>query len=336
MGLLTNIVLGSLIAIGIAVLVFIALVAFYIWRAAKAFADGSTSTPLAIHLHEDLAPDWLEHKKVKAKIDQFKSLGFTVGKAYTVEEMPQLKCLSLFHEKYVGVVYEVEKLGNFIDMLHMTSPSETLTITTMPFANAENPVPGKEKILLEDADVSGVYQVLSERTEGLPTIEINQENFRQTVEAYYKEEQSYRIRNGGMSFEEFNAMAAKLKMKKGEADMREAFIELKCGELRHWNYAALDDHFDDGKSSDEERYDCDKEYFFVPVKADAEGLVHYLNDYDIVLDDHVKKVGISVRGQDNAIELFERINNSRSPERRAVEHCSVSFPVEARLYYLKY
>jgi len=124
MGLLTNIVLGSLIAIGIAVLIVIALIAFYFWHIGRAFANGSTSTPLAIHLHEDLAPDWLEHKKAKPKIDQFKSLGFTVGKAYTVEEMPQIRLLALYHEKYVGVVYEVKKMGFFIDIMHMSSPSE--------------------------------------------------------------------------------------------------------------------------------------------------------------------------------------------------------------------
>jgi len=192
---------------------------------------------------------------------------------------------------------------------------------------------------MKGVSVAEAFELMAEKTKGKSTLTIDESNFREMVETYYKEEQIYRNRNGGTSFEEFTAIAETEKKKYSDKQIRDGFIEYKTNELDTWNYAGIDEYFENKnltpEEEDEERY-SDGCFFIVPAKTDAEAFIHYLNDYDLVKDDHVEKVGRSVRNETDIITLFERLNNSRSPELRAVEKGSISFPVEARVYQLVY
>jgi len=331
--MLLKIILGCLIAIGIAAVLFVCAIFLYIRNALKGCVDDH-STPLAIHLNEDLAPDWLDHKKCAPILSEFKQLGFTQGKAYLIEEMDEVKIVSFFNEKYTGTVYQLENHGFSFEISHVSQNEQIVCVSTTPFSSTFESPPETEKIVMENATVSEAFKTLDDRCKGEETKALNPEQYRELAETYYKKEQAFRIKNGGVSFEEFNSIAKADKKKKyTDEQIREAFIESKTDELDTWNEAALEEFFQSNKMTDEERYGggC---FLIVPRKTDAEAYVHFLNNYDMIHDDHVDKVGQSVRQDDNIIDLFARINSARSPELRAIERGDVTFPVEAKIYQL--
>ena len=124
--MLLKIVLGCLIAIILAV-GFIVFAIWYHIRQALRDACNDNTNPLTIHLNEDLAPEWLDSKDTRKLITEFRDLGFTPGTPYIVPEMSGMSILSLFHDKYLGVVYDLPQTGKFFDLLHRcllyTSPS---------------------------------------------------------------------------------------------------------------------------------------------------------------------------------------------------------------------
>jgi len=154
MALMLKIIIGCLVAIALVAICCVAAFFIFLKHLAKACRD-DMSVPFAIHLHEDLSADWVSHKNATPFIEEFQALGFVQGTAYTVEEMPQLKCLSFFHERFVGVLYEIDKQGFYFDIVHMRSESDGLTVTTMPHAGDFQSPPGKEKISMTNVSVDG-------------------------------------------------------------------------------------------------------------------------------------------------------------------------------------
>jgi len=296
MTLLFKIILGCLIAI--VIVICLAVVGFILFFRHLSKFDDNLANPLAIHLHKDLAAKWIEEKQAVALIAEFKKIGFTQGDAYTVEQMDKVKMLSLFNNQYVGVIYVIESMGYFFDIMHQSANGDYLTVTTMPFAEDFEPTPGKEKILLEKTTVANAFTLLQERCDKTDSNKLTNETFRNCVEQYYKDEQAYRNRNGGMSFDEFNNVAKKHKQKISEKDLREAFIELKEEELNLWNDAAAEEYFRDSNIDEDDQYDfC---YFLVPKKTDTEAFLHYLSYFNLVNEDHIETIVEKIRNDEKA------------------------------------
>lgn len=329
--LIAKIILGILAAIGVIAFVTFCAVVYYFKRTFKDCMNQDSEVPLKIHLHEDLVAEWLDTNEAQKLVAEFENLGFSKGPAYLVEEMEELSCLSLFHEKYTAVLYCVDSMGHFYDILHMESKDQALTVTTMPFAGDFESPPGKEKCYLEGASVVELYDAVVKKTEGLETYTISPEEFRECVETYYKEEQAYRIRHGGVSYDEFLSVANKNKRSISDKKIRTAFVSFKKNELETWSDAAVEEYLKNHEMSVQERESYGA-YFIVPSKTDAEAFVHYLNDFDLVLDEHVDKIGENVRSEQDIRVLFERINNSRSPDLRAVKRMEIDFPIAGDLY----
>lgn len=326
------IVFGCLIAIAI----FCAAAYFFLKHAIRSFTDSLNddhSPILAIHLHEDLVADWIEERQATSIVDEFLSHGFIANKAYTIEEMPQIKVLSLFHEQFVGMLYQLDQKTCFFEMVHMSSEDDTLTITTLPTAEQYSEKPGKKKFYLAQGSVADVLAAITEKTKGQPTFSITPENLRETVERYYREEQAFMNNNGGMSFEDFRFHSRQESERLSEDKLQPLFIELKTQELENWNSAALHEIYETETFNDNELNSggcC----FIVPKKANAEAFVHYLNSYDMVLDEHVEKIIADVRNEEDIQALFERMNSSRSPELRAKLLGELLLPVDARVYQM--
>ena len=289
MALLLKIVIGCLIAIAIVAIGCVVAFILFIKHLSKSCKNNNLDTPFAVHLHEDLAADWVDNKKTKPFIDEFLKLGFTSGKAYTIEEMEQVKCFSFHNEKFVAVLYQIEKYGLFFDIVHRRSESEALTVSTMPHAGDFQSPPGQEKIPMPGVGISEAYALISEKSKGLPTLTIEPENFRDFFEACYKEEQAYRNRNGGVTFDEFKTIADKEPKKYTDSQVRKAYIDHKKSELDNWNYTGLTEYFEKNDGSDTDQ-DLDGYCFIVPNKTDAEAFIKYLNDHDMVLDEHAERL----------------------------------------------
>lgn len=332
MTLLLKIVVGCVIAI--ALVICLAVLAF-VFSIRKFFKNCLTDdgVPLSIHLHEDLAPEWIQSKDASELITGFTSLGFTQGNAYWIDEMSNVRLISLFNEQYAGVVYEVTDLGCFFDIMQMATDGTSLTVSTLPFGDALEQAPEKEKLFVDDLSVSDAFQLIQEKRGLLDSIVPTNENFRMMVEKFYKDDMGYKNRNGGVSRDEFNELASREKKRYSEEQLNQAFLALKSTELDSWRDAGVEEYYETNAVSDEERYEggC---LLFVPSKTDPEAFLHYLSDYDLVQEEHIDKLVDGVRQESNILTLFEKINNARSPDLRAIEVGDISFPVEAKIYQL--
>jgi len=333
-----KIVAGCILAILLLVAIVLFLARKWIKNLIAEF-HAESGTPLKIHLHENLQPDWLEKKKAANIIAEFERLGFAQGTAYHIEEMPDIDMLSMFNDKYSVTIFSQEKLGVAFDISHVTPENHWFTVTTNRTAGTLNPLPNVEVVMNQEFSPTEALALIQERCGSLESNPITDETYRETVEKFYKEEQVYRWRNGGISYAEFKNSAASLDSKTvnkySEDQLHEAFIETKRGELNLWEEAGLEEYYEsnDIDEDDEIRYGC---LFIVPEKTDAEAFIHYLEGFDLVHEDHVDKVAESVRSETDIQALFTRINNARSPNKRAKLHGTITFPVAADIYEAKY
>lgn len=332
MTLLLKIIVGCVIAIAFVICLAVLAFVFSIRKFFKQYLNDD-GVPLSIHLHEDLAPDWINSKDASEMIAAFTNLGFTQGRAYLIEEMDNVRLISMFNEQYVGVVSEVTDMGCFFEIVHLATDGTSLTVSTMPYGDVFEHAPEKEKLFVDNESISDVFQMVQDKRGSLDSIMPTNENFRNMVEKFYKEDVGFKNRNGGVSRDEFNKLAAREKKRYSEEQINVAYLEFKSTELENWSDAGVEEYCEVNAVSDEERYGggC---LLFVPTKTDPEAFLHYLSEYDLVQEDHIEKLANGVRQETNILTLFERINNARSPDLRAIEKGTVSFPVEAKIYQL--
>jgi len=292
-----------------------------------------TLRPFSIHLREDLSADWIDKTQATRLKKQFLKRGFVQGDAYTIDEMENVRLVSFFHNEYTGVIYEVGGAGYFYDIMHEDVEQRTLTVTTSPFADRIELPPRHEKVYLSYSDVAEGFAYIYDICRDLETKKVEPKIFRESYESYYKEEQTYRNKRGGTSYNEFLATIQADAGKYTEEQLRTAFIELKKDELDLWSEIGLKEFYENENLSIEQHYE-ESVYIVVPRKTDAEAFVHFLNGFALIRDDHVNKVAAKVRGEEDIIQLFDRINSARSPELRAKACGEIAFPVEARIYKL--
>lgn len=326
MSLFLKIVVACLVAIGIAV-VLAAIAGFVFFRKLCSGAFDEDPTPFTIHLHEDLHPDWVGNEEARQLIEQFHAAGFVSDKAYVIEELEKVRLLSFFSERYTAVVYKIEGMGYYYDMVHF-GEDKCVTVSTTPFAGDLEMPPGKVLLGYDKLSIAEGLKILEEKTEGLASKELNEKNFRELFEFYYKEEQAFRNGKGGVSFEEFKRIAASQNF--SEDKLREAFLESKTDELVRWNYASTDAYFDNREDDDEEGFDG--HYFLVPERAYPKALIHYLEQNSIITEAQVEQYAEAANDDTNVVDLFDKINQSRSPELRAEKMAVVKFPVPGYLY----
>ena len=307
---------------------------FAIWyhiRQAIRDACNDNTNPLTIHLNEDLAPEWLDSKDTRKLITEFRDLGFTPGTPYVVPEMSGMSILSLFHDKYLGVVYDHPQTGRFFDLLHRDDAGNYLTVTTAPLGADLDPLPGFEKIFLKEISVQQAFDAIDERCGSLVAHVHSDTDFRETVETYYKKETAYRNNKGGVSYDEFRKLAESSGKSVAPKELQEAYLALKQEELYQWNWAGTEEYFKQNSIPEEEQYG-DACFFIVPQNADPSAFVHYLCNYDIVDDNHVEKLAKAVAEESSITDLFTRINAARSPEIQAERCGEVTFPVNATVF----
>jgi len=215
MSFFLKVVFACLIAIGIAaILAVVAAVVFFKKLCAEGFTE---DTPYAIHLNEDLHPEWLEKPKAKNLIAELQQSGFTAGKAYVIDELNYAKLHSYFNGDYAAVVYEIEVLGGcFFDLVHFGKDDFAVTVSTMPTAGDFEMPPNKLIFGFEQLTIKEGLEILDENCRNRESIVLNNENFRETFEHYYRQEQIFRNRNGGISYEEFKKITQNKTLFKGK------------------------------------------------------------------------------------------------------------------------
>jgi len=294
--------------------------------------SANQSVPLIIHLNEDPIPDWLENKNARKFEQALHDLGFTDGKAYTVYEMEGYQLKSYFNSPYTAVVYNHEIAGNWLDIVAETTEGYEYTVSNTPMGEAINCRPETERHVIRNTDVSGLFAKIQERVGSQHCINADAGNFRIYFESIYKKDMSWKHRNGGISFEEFVNTARETNKKYSDKIIKEAFIETKENELNQWHEAALEEYKNQMELSDSDFEDIEYYLFIVPMKTDPSAFIGYLNEVEFVSYDNREKLLSIYENEENIPALFDKINDSLSPELRAKKCGEVDYPIAISIY----
>lgn len=331
------IILQILGAIVLAIIVLIvAVYLFFRFKFGK-YLQQEYNEPLTIHLFEDISPDWLEEKQVTAAKDELVSLGFTVGKAYTVDEMEALSLLHLHKSPINAVLYQHDIAGTWVDFYLIADDGREFTVNNVPMGSEIESRPNCVKHTDKEATLTQLYQKIENISKEVQSVTFTPDEFRAVFEDVYKKDMAWRVHRGGASYDEFvkTAKASKAFKNMKEDKLKEAFSLHKLQELQEWHYAALQEYAN--KQGDEESDEVFYASFIVPENAHIPALLNYFEEQDFINEKQLEKLqkALANKTKVGAYAVFEKINSLRSPEKRATLIATQDYPLPLRIYRQK-
>lgn len=292
-------------------------------------------TPLKIHLIEDIEPAWLNDEKVKTTKEDLIKLGFSEGKAFTIEEMPLIFLQHFYSGDFNAVIYKHDMIGSWVEFVFDDEDDKEYTISNVAEVGSQVDCrPENIKYSDANASVSQLFEKVKEIVSNVKPVGFTPDEFREKFESAYKKDMVFRVRNGGASYEEFLRIASVTKgaEKMSDAKLRERFVEHKLSELNEWHYSALEEFFENQNEAGDEESFCD--YFIVPEKAYVPALLEYLEEQRFITEKQLEKLKTLVKKHPDvtAYKVVEKINSLFSPERQAKLVGTQDFPLTMRVY----
>ncbi len=297
----------------------------------KLLGAAGDQTPLIVHLNEDLVvPDWLEKAKVKKLIEDLQNLGFEKGKPYRIQEMEGVSLFSLFNHGYSAVIYNHPIAGSWIDIVLETTDGYHYTSSNAPMGGEIGYSDKDIKVFKPNATAEELFSLIREQTHNKEGILVTNDNFRAFFENAYKREMAWKASQGGVTREEFDAIAQNSKIKITDKNSDLAFIETKKQELDDWSDYGIDEFL---KNRDEDQYEDN--LFIVTEQSHPCAFIEYLSGHDMVEFEQVEK--LCEKFKDESIStIFETLNSALSPELKANKIGEITFPVKADVYQKKW
>lgn len=335
MGLFLQIIGGIFIVV--IILLILGIYLFFKGKFAHFFSyDEENKTPLAIHLNEDFSPVWLSDKKVKLIDVELTQLGFVRGKSYDIPEMQNIELTAYFKAPLTAVLYKHKVAGVWTDLVLEKTGKLKLTVSNAPQREAAEHRPEKKLEYLKEKSVTQLYEhIQAYIEEGVSYKVCAPDDFREYFEETYKKDMAYRARNGGMSFEEFLANKDELGKKVSDKDSREAFIITKEQELSQWSEVAIEEYTNSLSDREQDSLYDQAGLLIVPFCTDAEAFIGYL-DGEGFIDNEDEGFAKAFKDETDIFKLFDRLNEGKSPELRAVLVSESNYPLQLKIYKHKY
>ncbi len=319
------------------IVVVVVLAIFLIRRKLKAIAKnlaGFASQPSEIHLVEEVSPTWMEEPGVHSIMKELNHLGFTRGRAYGIEEMPQVRLCSFFRDGPAPVcaLYEHEQAGNWVDLGVKYQDGTDITVTNAPTGEDLDARPNSKKVFIKDASLAALCRELERRLEPKATIAIDDANFRQTFEDAYREDMEWRNKRGGITEEEVRRIAEKEDGKYDDLDIAEAMIQIKSGELFQLHEDCIENFIRQNPGLAEEDENDGENLFVVSDQLDAASYVGYLGTYLDLSDELFEQLERLSKVTKSAKVLFMKANGELHGRLRATKIGSVDSPIDADIY----
>lgn len=325
---------------GIVVGILVLIIIFYLFiriKFGKLLNASPNAEPLNIHLNKDINPEWIKRKNPQQSIAALKSLGFVAGDAYLIKEMEGTQLVSMHQGPLCAVVYQHPIAGSWVDMVLNEVEGSEYTVSNAPMGAAIDAPENTVKVMNPSLTVQEIYYQINEiKQHSEKNFEdINEENFRNFFENTYKKEMAWRIRKGGITFDEFVKTSAEFKIKTNDKNVRGAFIEMKENDLYEWQEAALE-HYRKANNIEYEAF-CDDAYSFivVPFTTAAEAFINSLEDKDFINESQAEKYTQKYANETDMFKLFETINGHLSPELRADFIADQDYPLPLKIYKAK-
>ncbi len=319
------------------ILVVVVLAVFLIRRKLKAIAkalSGYDAQPSEVHLTEELRPAWVAEPSVQSMIEELTSLGFARGKAYGIEEMPQVKLCSFFRANpaIVCALYQHDAAGNWVDLVVKNEDGTGITVTNAPTGEDLDTRPNSTKVFLKDADLISLCRELEKRIEHKETLPIDDTNFKEVFENSYKEDMEWRNKRGGVTAEEVRRIAQKMDGEYDDTVIAEAVQRIKSGELYQLHEDCIENFARLNPELVEENGNGRDALFLVSDHLDAASYVGYLGTYLDLPDKLFEQLERLSKLTKSARVLFMKANGTLPKRSRATKIGSVSSPIDAEIY----
>ena len=319
-------VIGGIALVLLVLLVFIILFIRFKWKKIVGSIDEAVKTPSEIHLMEDINPDWID----EAAIKELQAENFTLGKAYTISEIPSIQLVSIFHtsSQIVGAYYFQEKAGNWYDLVAGTEDEE-ITLSNAPLGEELNQRSGAKKIWKKKASLNELLQdILSITKDSKITKEITPETFREEVEKAYARDMAWRNSQGGVTEDEIRRVAENMDGEFNDETILDSLEEAKSKELYQWHDEIMKklSH----SSEFEEKYE--DSYFYVSDQVEITLFLEYLTTYINLTEKQEDNFTALITDTMNVTELFDRIVECMSPGVRPKLIQPIDSPVQGNIY----
>lgn len=281
------------------------------------FAD----LPVRVHLNIEPRPDWLSDEQ----ISEFLSLGYEMGHAFSIPEMPQVEIQTFFNAMGVGaVLYNNDSIGNWVDLCAYTENLE-FTVSSAPMGGEMDTQEYAKKLFLPNASLLELNEKLVQELQGLTISRcINRDNFRENFENDYARDMDWRIKKGGLSEDEYRRIAESSDVTLNTAQDKQAFFEIKLSEWQQWGDDAVEKFM---KDNSERNGIC----FFYSSQIPSSILPDYLDEHLAFSErqlSHYKELAEGLSTE----QLFIRILEAISPSIRPQNVQDVDYPVPGTIY----
>ncbi len=325
---------------GIVVGILVLIILFYLFIRIKfgKFLNADTNPePLIIHLNKDINPEWVQDRQPAQIIENLKSLGFVEGDAYLIKEMDGVQLVSMHQGPICAVVYQHPVAGNWVDVVLNEIDGMEYTVSNAPLGAAIDAPEYCHKVMDPALTPQEIFQQIIDlkNQSQKDFVAINEGNFRAFFEDAYKKDMAWRIRKGGISFEEFLGTSDEASFKTSDKNIRGAFIQMKEDDLYHWQEAALEHYRKANDIDTDQFYEESYRLIMVPFTTAAEAFINYLEGQDFINEDQAEKYKQKHRDETDIYTLFETINGHLSPELRAEFITEQDFPLPLKIYKAK-
>ena len=322
---------------GIVVTLVILAIVFYAWIRFKygKWLDHAEvdNEPLQIHLNEDYSPGWRDEGDAAAFIVDLKGCGFELGKAYTVVEMEGVQTQSLFLPPYVATLYRHPLISNWVDLTFIAEDEDfMINVSNAELGETINAPPENRKIYLDDASAQMLFIRLKKESDGVRGKIVNDSNYRECFEEAYRKEMSWRVSQGGTTFEEFVATMESSDEKYKDDVVKKAFIDLKVRELHRWHDAAISriQEIDDGLI--EAIHEKNRSVILLPVAGNVEAYIRYISEEGVITEERADSMIEAFSGQSDLAMVTRRIFDGFSNDLRPKKLRDIDFPIAAEIY----
>lgn len=322
---------------GIVVTLVALAIVFYVWIRFKygGWLDHAEedNEPLQIHLNEDYSPGWRDEGDAATFIADLKGCGFEMGKAYNVVEMEGVQTQSLFLPPYIATLYRHPLVSNWVDLTFIAEDEDLMiNVSNAELGETIKSPPENRKIYLDDASAQMLFIRLKQEADGVRGKIVNDSNYRECYEDAYRKEMSWRVSQGGTTFEEFVTT-----MKAGDENykddvVKEAFIDLKVRELHRWHDAAISriQEIDDGFL--EAMHEKNRSVILLPATGNVEAYIRYIGEEGVITDDQADSMVEAFAGQSDLKMVTRRIFEGFSSDLRPRKLRDIDFPLTGEVY----
>jgi len=291
--------------------------------------------PLTISLVEDVSPEWLNDKKATKLAQEFTSLGYTEGTAYTIYEMDDFSLKSYFKPPFLGVVYMHKVAGVWCDvaLTNKLSLSE-YTFTTAPMGAGLDERPECNKTFKPEATVTELNNLAERIVDGRESeFLVTEDNgFRDYFEGAYKKDIAWKHRKGGITYEEFIKVGEGASISTSEKVNKDAFVQTKLDELYLWHEAALDEYRKSQNISKEDFYEISFKLIVVPFYSNAKAFIEYLESLSFISEEQFEKLAKYHEDSTDIYSVFQQVNNLYPSNLQAEYLTDGDFPLKLKVY----